>query len=503
MTHSILRVLAAALVFSGLGCSSDDDGSSGPPNILVVMADDHALQAISAYSGLLNSTPHIDRLAREGMMFRHALVTNSICSPSRATILTGTYSHVNGQFTNWELFDGSQVTFPKLLQEAGYQTSLIGKWHLHSDPTGFDHWEVLSALAGQGTYYDAEFKDDDGTIAREGYVTDVTTDRALDWLEQRRDRDRPFLLMLQHKAPHRDWQSSPAHLDLFADTTLPEPPTLFDDYQGRASPAAGQTMEIGRDLSESDLKLIRPPFLPERFWPEWDAAYDPRNRALEEMMLEGDDLVRWKYQRYVKDYLRTIASIDENLGRVLRYLDDNGLSDNTIVIYTSDQGFYLGEHGWFDKRWMYEESLHTPLIVRWPATVRAGSVDDHLVSNLDIAPTLLDAAGAEIPAHMQGRSMLPVLAGSAPADWRTSFYYHYYDFDFPPLTFHDVQRHYGVRTERYKLIYYYLIDEWELFDLENDPTEVSSVFEDPSYAEVVRELQAELTRLRTELAVPE
>ncbi len=485
------------------GCSDDSSSPSGPPNILVVMADDHAIQAISAYSGLLNATPNIDRLANEGMLFRHALVTNSICSPGRATILTGTYSHVNGQYTNWELFDGSQDTFPQLLQRSGYQTALVGKWHLHSDPTGFDDWEVLDALAGQGTYYDASFESPDGVLVREGYVTDVITDRALDWLTTRRDLTRPFLLMVQHKAPHRDWESGPEQLDLFADEDLPEPPTLFDDYSGRASPATQQRMEIGRDLSQLDLKLVRPLGLPVRYWPAWDAAYEPGNRELEELMLEGDDLVRWKYQRYVKDYLRTIASVDANLGRILDYLDQSGLAENTFVLYTSDQGFFLGEHGWFDKRWMYEESLHTPLVVRWPARVRERVVDQHLVSNLDIAPTLLAAAGVEAPAAMQGSSLLPILEGRVPADWRTSFYYHYYDFDYPPITFHDVQRHYGVRTERYKLIYYYLVDEWELFDLELDPNELDSVYDDPSYGDVLRELEVELARLRAELAVPE
>lgn len=489
----------------GAGCSGDDSSSapSGPPNIVVVMADDHALQAISAYSGMLNTTPNIDRLADEGIVFRHALVPNSICSPSRAALLTGTYSHRNGQFTNWELFDGSQDTFPQLLQRSGYQTALVGKWHLHSDPTGFEDWEVLDALAGQGTYYDASFESPDGQVVREGYVTDVITDRALEWLTLRRDASRPFLLMVQHKAPHRDWEPGPEQLDLFADVDLPEPPTLFDDYSGRATPASGQTMEIGQHLTPFDLKLIRPRGLPERNRAEWDAAYEPRNQELEQLMLEGDDLVRWKYQRYVKDYLRTIASVDDNLGRLLEYLDDAGLTENTVVIYTSDQGFFLGEHGWFDKRWMYEESLHTPLLLRWPARVAPGQVDEHLVSIIDLAPTLVDVAGGAIPAAMQGSSMLPILEGREPSEWRNSFYYHYYDYQFPPITFHDVQRHYGVRTERYKLIHYYLIDEWELFDLEVDPTEIRSVYDDPGFDEVRRDLELELARLRADLEVPD
>lgn len=502
--RSLLGALVLAAAALGLpGCSDSGGEDRRQPNILFVMADDHAVQAISAYGSVLNETPNIDRLAREGVLFRHCLVTNSICSPSRATILTGTYSHRNGQFTNWELFDGAQPTFPKTLQAAGYQTALIGKWHLHSDPTGFDHWEILSGLAGQGTYYDPLFKTAVGSVTYTGYTTDVITDRVLEWLSKTRDPSRPFLLMYHHKAPHRDWQPGPTHLRTFDDVTLPEPATLFDDYSGRASPARQQKMRIAEDLTDIDLKLAPPSLLPPAYLPAWNAAYGPKNDAFRQAALHGDDLVRWKYQRYVKDYLRTVASIDDNLGRVLDYLDAAGLTDETVVVYTSDQGFFLGEHGWFDKRWMYEESLHTPLLVRWPRHAPSGVVNRQLVSNLDFAATILDIAGAAVPGDMQGESFKALLLGADPTDWRESIYYHYYDYDFPPITFHDVQRHYGVRTERYKLIYYYLVDEWELFDLHQDPQELRSVYADPAYADVVADLTAELARLRDRYRVPD
>ena len=514
------RSITGTLLLAGLAAScaepAPEPGAAGEwdrPNIVFVFADDHAFQAIGAYGSVINETPNIDRLADGGMRFDRAVVTNSICAPSRAVIQTGLYSHLNGVRDNSDVFDGTQVTFPKLLREAGYQTAMIGKWHLKSSPAGFDHWEVLP---GQGAYYNPDFlypdADTTATRRREGYVTDVVTDLALEWLAEGRDADQPFMLMLQHKAPHRSWMPGPDHLTKYDGEAIPEPETLFDDYSGRASPASNQEMTIARHMFDVyDLKLEAQPGsdLPE--WQatafermteeqkaEWDAAYGPRNEAFRAAGLGGDDLTRWKYQRYIKDYLRTIASIDDNLGRVLDWLDESGLADNTVVVYSSDQGFYLGEHGWYDKRWMYEESFRTPLIVRWPSVTAPGAASAAIVSNLDFAPTFLDVAGVQVPSHMQGRSLGPLLAGDPPEDWRTSFYYHYYEAEGP----HAVAEHYGVATDRYKLIRYPATDEWELFDLETDPGEMRSVADDPDYAQVRADLEAELERLREELEVP-
>jgi arylsulfatase A-like enzyme len=506
---SLTRFVAAALCL--LGLATPALAQSDRPNIVFIFSDDHAYQAISAYGSVINQTPNIDRIAREGMRFENAMVTNSICAPSRAVIQTGKYSHVNGVLDNRQVFDGSQQTFPKLLQGAGYQTAMVGKWHLKSEPTGFDYWEVLP---GQGSYYNPDFRVPGGQKRHHGYVTEIITDLSLAWLEGR-DPDRPFLLMTQHKAPHRGWMSGPEKLTLYDGVDIPEPETLFDDYANRASPARLQEMEIGRHMIDGhDMKLKPPPGTPEdapgqRLWLAgygrldeqqrrvWDAAYEPKNAAFLAAGLEGRDLVRWKYQRYIKDYLRTIASVDDNVGRILRYLDATGLAENTIVVYASDQGFYLGEHGWFDKRWMYEESLKTPLIVRWPGVVEPGSVNSDMVSNLDFAETFLDVAGVAIPSDMQGRSLVPSLGGETPSDWRTSFYYHYYE-----QGVHNVAPHEGVRTERHKLIHYYETDEWELFDLVTDPNEMRSVYGDEAYSETHDDLLAELERLKRDLQVP-
>ncbi|ARA94110.1 sulfatase [Rhodothermaceae bacterium RA] len=491
-----LRSLLTLLLLVLAACGRPTPTPEPPPNIVFIFTDDHSARAISAYGSEINQTPNIDRLAAEGMRFANCFVTNAICAPSRATILTGLYSHANGQLTNQETFDGSQRTFPKLLQEAGYQTALIGKWHLKSAPTGFDHWQVL---IGQGPYYNPPIRTATDTTVIPGYTTNIITDLSLDWLQNQRDPARPFMLMVQHKAPHRRWEPGPDHLTLYDDQTIPIPDTFFDDYEGRASPAAEANMRIDENLTALDLKIVPPNNLTEEQLEAWNAAYGPKNEALRERPLEGEEFARWKYQRYIKDYLRTVASVDDNIGRLLDYLDQTGLAENTVVIYTSDQGWYLGEHGWYDKRWMYEESLRTPLIVRWPAAVEAGAVSYDMVSNVDFAATFLDLAGATIPADLHGRSLKPILLGQAPDDWRDSFYYHYYEY---PAS-HCVQRHYGVRTERYKLIYYYLVDEWELFDLHEDPDELTSVYDDPAYADVVSDLKAELQRLRTELNVPD
>ena len=466
------------------------------PNILLILTDDHATHAVSAYGSVLNETPNIDRLAAEGMLFRNAFVTNSICAPSRATILTGQFGHLNGVPTNRDTLNSTSVIFPRLLRDAGYQTAIVGKWHLQVEAEGFDHFEVLR---GQGTYYNPIFYTPTDTVAYVGYTTDVITDRALAWLEDSRDPDRPFLLMYQHKAPHREWAPGPDQFDLYADADLPEPSTLFDDWQNRTSAARTQEMTIARDLTERDLKFVPPANLTPDQLAAWDAAYGPRNEAFETADLEGDELTRWKYQRYIKDYLRAIASVDDNLGRILDYLDGEGLSENTVVVYTSDQGFFLGDHGWFDKRWMYEESLRTPLIVRWPSAVEAGSVRDDLVQNLDLAETFLELAGVPVPEAMQGVSLVPLLRGATPDDWRDAIYYQY--FEYPG--WHMVRRHYGIRTRGHKLIHYYEIGEWELFDLEADPDELQSVYGASSYAEVQARLEFQLDSLRVHYAVPD
>ena len=488
-------VVAATISVGPVACS-DPQAEASRPNILFVFTDDHASHAVGAYGSVINETPNIDRLAAEGMLFANSFVTNSICAPSRATVLTGQFGHLNGVPTNRDSLHAGTVTFPGLLTEAGYSTAVIGKWHLKARPQGFDHYEVLR---GQGPYYNPWLIGPSDSTHHEGYTTDIVTDRALAWLEDGRDPDRPFLLMYQHKAPHREWAPGPDHLDLYADGDIPEPATLFDDWEGRTSAARTQEMTIARDLTTWDLKLEPRTDLTAEQRALWEAAYGPRNVAFEAAGLEGDDLVRWKYQRYIKDYLRSIASVDDNLGRVLDYLESEGLAHNTVVVYTSDQGFYLGDHGWFDKRWMYEESLRTPLVVRWPDRVPAGTVNRDLVQNLDLAETFLDLAGVPIPDVMQGRSLVPLLQGETPSDWRDAIYYQY--FEYPG--WHMVRRHYGIRTATHKLIHYYEIGEWELFDLVADPDELQSVHGDPGYADVQAALEARLGELRVEYEAPD
>lgn len=479
-------------------------------NILYIMADDHAYQAISAYGHGLNETPNIDRLAQEGIIFDNAFCTNSICAPSRAVVLTGKFSHMNGHLDNGATFDGSQVTVPKLMREAGYQTAMVGKWHLKSDPTGFDFWKVL---VGQGPYYNPDLKDSTGTHRVNGYTTTVITDEAIEWLDSR-DPEKPFYLMVHHKAPHRNWMPEPKYFN-FEEKTFPVPDTYFDDYSNRGRAAKEQEMSVIVDMMIGyDLKAINPDTtvnqqgdnwikgMLSRLTPEqrkaWDDHYNPIIEDFFAQNLEGKELALWKYQRYMRDYLACIQSVDDQVGRLLDYLDEEGLTENTAVFYTSDQGFYLGEHGWFDKRFMYEESLGTPLLVRIPGYAEAGSSSKALVQNLDFAETFLDLAGADIPEAMQGLSLLSPIresarTGEVPEDWRKSIYYHYYEY--PGA--HAVKRHYGVRNERYKLIHFYHdIDEWELFDLEKDPKEMMNVIEDPAYADVLKEMQAELAKLQ-------
>ena len=462
------------------------------PNILFLFTDDHALNALSAYGGPLVKiapTPHLDRIAKEGMLFRHCLVSNSICAPSRAVILTGKHSHLNGQRTNKDTFDGSQQTVSKLLQQAGYQTAIVGKWHLKSTPTGFDHFEVLK---GQGQYYNPLLITNGKSVKHTGYTTDIITDQALKWLQQR-DSKKPFFLMAQHKAPHGRWEPALRHLNAFEGIDIPEPPTLFDDYTGRTAAPANHAMGIADHMGPHRLMFrYSSKFTPEQF-KMFDGHFRPRNEAFAKAELTGKARTRWHYQRYIKNYLRCVKAVDENVGRMLKYLDETGLSKNTVVIYSSDQGFWLGEHGWFDKRWMYEESLHTPLLVRWPGQTKPGSTNANLVSNLDFAQTFLDIAGAPQPKDMQGRSIKPILRGQTPADWRRTHYYHYYE-----AGGHGVPIHYGVTDGRYKLIRFpdAKLNTWEFFDLKIDPQEMKSRFTDPKYSKTIAGLKQELTRLR-------
>ena len=458
-----MRNVLPAIV--GLVISAAALSAASKPNILFIMSDDHAAHAVSAYGSRINQTPGIDRIAKDGMLFTRCFVNNSICTPSRAAILTGKYSHKNG-VTVFNPFDGKQPHLAKYLQQAGYQTAMIGKWHLFTDPTGFDYWNILP---GQGLYVDPVMIENGKTNKLKGYVSDLIGDISIEWLKNR-DASKPFCLMSQPKAPHREWTSSPKYTNLFADVDLPLPDTFNDDYKGRSRALPEATMRM-EHLRKTDLKAEVPPGL----------------------STEAEK--KWRYQRYIKDYLRCIASMDENVGRILDYLDQSGLATNTIVIYTSDQGFFLGDHGWFDKRFMYEESLRMPLVIRWPGHIKPSSTNHAMVMNIDFAPTLLEAAGASVPKDMQGRSFLASLDGRKLKDWRTSMYYRYYHYPGD----HQVQPHYGVRTDRYKLIYYNKLAEWELYDLEKDPRELRNVYTDKSYAGTVKKLKAELARLRKDL----
>ena len=458
---------AAALALAGCG-------GAGRPNFIYIMTDDHAAHMLSAYGSAIASTPNLDRIAEGGMLFENAFVTNSLCAPSRAVLLSGKYSHKNGQLSNRDTFDGSQQTFPKLMREAGYETALIGKWHLKSEPTGFDYWKVLP---GQGRYHDPEFIEMGKRVRHEGYVTDLITDFVLQWLENRPE-DRPFLLLYHHKAPHGPWEPDEKHGAMFAGETIAEPAHFDDDFSNRASAAAA---------SESDLE----PELAARYT-RWGSPPPPELDALGRK--------KWVYQRYVKDYMRVVASVDDNVGRLLDHLDRSGLAANTVLIYTSDNGMFVGDHGLFDKRFMYEEPLRVPLLVRYPPMIQPGGRTEAMALNLDFAPTILDLAGIPVPDDMQGRSLRPVLDGGVPGNWRKSAYYHYYEYP----SSHNVYPHYGVRTERYKLIRYYKpVDEWEMFDLQEDPLELRSIYDDPQYAQIRAELEAELARLRAELQVTE
>ena len=531
------KILLVSLCFSVLLPSCKNSGEDMPkeagntrPNIIFMMSDDHAYQAISAYDDKLIQTPNIDRLANEGMLFRNAAVTNSICAPSRAVILTGKHSHLNGKIDNLSKFDTTNVTFPQLLQDAGYQTAMFGKLHFGNNPKGFDKFMILP---GQGDYYNPKFITKEGDTIIEGYVTDIITDLTLNWLEKERDPKKPFLLMYLHKAPHRSWLPAQRHYKKFTQKEFALPKTLFDDYKRNYSSidnnnpelkeavkmnpysTAARTAEmnifkhmtLGYDnkmdkktlielgVSEPYMNYMPQERMNEEQRQAWDAVYDPIIEDFREKFPTMNDstLMVWKYQRYMQDYLGTIAAVDENVGRVLDYLDENKLAENTIVVYTSDQGFYLGEHGWFDKRFMYNESFKTPLLIKWPNEIKPGTTEEEMVQNLDFAQTFLEVAGVKAPEDMQGKSLVPLLKGKKEAWDRDAIYYHYYEYPGE----HTVKRHYGIATKEYKLIhFYYDIDEWELYDEKKDPQEMHNVFYESEYAEVRNEMMQKLKEVR-------
>ncbi|MCK5443576.1 MAG: sulfatase [Maribacter sp.] len=511
MKNNLLFLVLGSVVLLLTSClKTKKEAVEQRPNIVFIMSDDHAYQAISAYSDKLIQTPHIDRIAKEGMLFTNASVTNSICAPSRAVILTGKHSHINGKIDNRSPFDTTNVTFPQLLKNAGYQTAMFGKLHFGNNPKGFDEFKILP---GQGDYYNPKFITSKGDTTVTGYVTDIITDLTLDWMENRRDSQKPFLLMYLHKAPHRSWMPAERHYQSFTKNTYPLPETLFDDHKTRESTAGPAEMGVlDHMLLRYDLKVpletLEKLGLKERLGAggvnklntaqkaSWDSVYNPISEEFEKRYPTMNDstLAVWKYQRYMQDYLGTIAAVDENVGRLLDYMDTEGLAENTLVVYTSDQGFYLGEHGWFDKRFMYNESFKTPLLIKWPNVISPGTTEDEMVQNLDFAQTFLEVAGVISPDDMQGESLVPLLKREKEKWNRDAVYYHYYEY---PAE-HAVKRHYGIATKDYKLIhFYYDVDKWELYDQKKDPQEMNNVYDNPDYSQIVGEMKQKLETLRT------
>jgi arylsulfatase A-like enzyme len=493
--------ISAAILLAITSIHSASSLADERPNIVFIMSDDHATRAVSAYGNSLVQTPNIDRIAANGMRFDRAYVGNAICGPSRATTLTGLHSHGNGFYSNeWSgPFDGEQQSMPKLLQQAGYQTAVIGKWHLYSDPVGFDHWEVIDNVMEQGSYYNPSFRSPKGIEDTTGYVADLVTDKAVSWLDKSKDSGQPFLLMYNHKTPHRDWLPGPEELRNWQENVrIEEPATLLRSMEGLTEARQGARMTISEYMTNKDVKLSMAGNLTPEQAVLWEEAFAEGNRKFEATELSDDDEIRWKYQRYIKTYLASIQSMDRQIGRLLDYLEAQDLMDNTIIIYTSDQGFFLGENGWFDKRWMDEVSSRVPLLIQWPARIAPGQSTSALVQNIDYAPTLLDAAGVEPKTPMHGVSLLPLFEAETPK-WQRDLYYHFYENP----GFHGVARHYGVRTDRYKLIHYYRNDEWELFDLEEDPQDLKNLYGAAGYTELTADLVKRLKALREQYQVPE
>ena len=509
MQKKVLYGLTGAIA---MGAFVPAQAQKKPMNIVFIMSDDHSYQTISAYDKRFISTPNIDWLADNGVKFQESFVANSLSGPSRACMLTGKHSHANGFTDNSKTFDGGQQTFPKLLQKQGYQTAMIGKWHLTSLPTGFNYWDIL---IGQGDYYNPDFLSNGKKIRRPGYVTNIIADMAIDWMENKRDKNKPFCLLMHNKAPHRVWNPDTCDLRLYDDVTYPLPKTFYDDYAGRLA-AQKQEMSIIKDMdlvydnkmADKENEIHTTTGLEQwgrgnykRMTPsqraQWDSYYDPIIKKFKEDKLSGKALAEWKYQRYMHDYMRVIHSVDRNVGRVIDYLRQHGLLENTMIVYTSDQGFYMGEHGWFDKRFMYEESFRTPLLIYYPGGKHG--VISQMVQNIDYAPTFLDVAGAKIPSDIQGRSFLPLLEGKKPANWRQSLYYHYYEY---PAE-HSVCRHYGIRTKRYSLIHFYNdIDAWELYDLKKDPEQMHNIYGKPGTEKLTQNLKKQLLQLQNQYDDP-
>jgi len=493
-THKTSILLTFLVIITS--CISEKRTPLKKPNIIYIMADDLTTQAISAYGGIYKDiapTPNIDKVAKEGMLFQDVLVTNSICGPSRAAILTGNYSNLNGYYKNESggKFDDSKWTFPQEFQKSGYKTALFGKWHLGTEPVGFDTFKYHNASGQQGNYWNPLYNDNGKNVKEKGYATNLSTDFALNWLDTKEKSKEPFLMVLQYKAPHRPWHPDTKYEKLWDDIEMPYPSTFNDTYKGREK-TAGDTEMTMEYFSRRDMKLERPKNLKRKERIQWDFYGAKAGEIVQPKGMSDEEGKKWRYQNYIKDYLACVKSVDDNIGRVLTYLKENNLEDNTIIIVTSDQGFYLGDHGFFDKRFIYEESLRMPFMVKYPERIKAGSVNEDIITNIDFAPTLLELAGITTTQKMQGTSFVPVLEGNTPKDWQDAMYYHYYEFPF----WHHVQPHYGIRTQKYTLAhFYYNIDVWELYDLEKDPNQMNNIYNDPNYASTITELKVKLKNL--------